>query len=115
MSDTKSKPGTKSKSPAAKTAVKKTAATKVTATALPKKAAPSKSPAAKITPGAKPATRAKSRTLTPGERYLMIAEAAYYIAAKRNFAPGDPTRDWCDAEAQINAMLTVKPSTAAHH
>jgi len=115
MSDTKSKPGTKSKPPAAKTAVKKPAATKVTATASPKKAAPSKSPTVKITPGAKPAARAKSRTLTPGERYLMIAEAAYYIAAKRNFAPGDPTRDWCDAEAQINAMLTVKPSTAAHH
>ena len=114
MSDTKSKPGTKTKSPVAKTAVKKPAATKVTTTASPKKAAPSKSPT-KITPGAKPAARAKTRTLTPGERYLMIAEAAYFIAAKRNFAPGDPTRDWCDAEAQINAMLTVKPSTVAHH
>ena len=115
MSDTKSKPGTKSKSPVAKTAVKKTAATKVTTTASPKKAAPNKSPVGKITAGAKPAARAKLRILSPGERYLMIAEAAYFIAAKRNFAPGDPTRDWCDAEAQINAMLTVKPSTAAHH
>ena len=115
MTDSKSKPATKSKSPAAKPAVKKPAATKVTATVAIKETSASKSAAVKKPPVAKPAARAKLGSLTSEERYLMIAEAAYYIAAKRNFAPGDPTRDWCDAEAQINAMLTVRPSSAAHH
>lgn len=42
---------------------------------------------------------------TPERRYRMIAEAAYYIAEQRNFAPSDPSKDWAEAEAQINAML----------
>ena len=36
---------------------------------------------------------------------LMIAEAAYYCAEKRGFAPGGELQDWLDAEAQLAAML----------
>ena len=36
---------------------------------------------------------------------MMIAEAAYYLAEKRGFAPGGELQDWIDAEAQIEACL----------
>jgi hypothetical protein len=35
----------------------------------------------------------------------MIAEAAYYKAERRGFNGGDATRDWCEAEAEIDARL----------
>jgi hypothetical protein len=37
----------------------------------------------------------------PESRRLMIAEAAYYRAEKRGFAPGGELQDWLDAEAQL--------------
>jgi hypothetical protein len=39
------------------------------------------------------------------ERGRMIAEAAYYRAEKRGFAPGGELQDWLDAEAQVTALL----------
>ena len=36
---------------------------------------------------------------------LMIAEAAYYRAEKRGFAPGGELQDWLEAEAQVKAVL----------
>jgi len=42
------------------------------------------------------------------ERRRMIAEAAYYRAARRGFAPGDPDRDWIEAEAEIDAWLIAR-------
>lgn len=35
----------------------------------------------------------------------MIAEAAYYRAHSRGFAPGCELEDWLQAEARINRML----------
>lgn len=35
-------------------------------------------------------------------RRRMIAEAAYYLAEKRNFQGGDPTDDWLRAESEID-------------
>jgi Protein of unknown function (DUF2934) len=35
----------------------------------------------------------------------MIAEAAYYRAERRRFVGGDAVRDWCEAEAEIDARL----------
>lgn len=35
----------------------------------------------------------------------LIAEAAYYRAEKRDFAPGNERQDWFEAEAEIMAML----------
>lgn len=38
---------------------------------------------------------------TPEERERMIAEAAYFMAEKRNFS-GDAVADWLEAEAKID-------------
>jgi hypothetical protein len=40
------------------------------------------------------------------DRTHMVAEAAYYKAAQRGFAPGQELADWLEAEADIAAMLT---------
>ena len=40
--------------------------------------------------------------IDPEARELMIAEAAYYCAGKRGFAPGHEIEDWLKAEAQID-------------
>jgi hypothetical protein len=47
----------------------------------------------------------RHRPIDPDSRRLMIAEAAYYCAEKRGFAPGGELQDWLDAEAQLKAML----------
>lgn len=33
----------------------------------------------------------------------MTAEAAYYRAERRDFAPGEELRDWLEAEEQLRA------------
>ncbi len=43
--------------------------------------------------------------VTPEQRYQMIAEAAYYLAERRNFQLGDPVQDWLQAEAEIDRRL----------
>ena len=37
------------------------------------------------------------------ERQLRIAQAAYYIAERREFAPGNELEDWLQAEAEVEA------------
>ena len=44
-------------------------------------------------------------SVTPEERYHMIAEAAYFRAESRSFVMGDPAQDWLDAEAEIDRIL----------
>jgi hypothetical protein len=39
------------------------------------------------------------------QRYLMIAEAAYFRAQQRNFSAGHEVEDWLDAERQVDEML----------
>jgi hypothetical protein len=84
-------PATKSKRPARKAASKRPA-TKKAATARVVARRPARKPISE-------------RTFSESERRHMIAEAAYYLAEKRGFADGDPTRDWIAAEAQIDAQL----------
>jgi len=43
--------------------------------------------------------------LSPEQRYLAIAEAAYYKAESRGFQGGDPAQDWREAEAEIDAWI----------
>lgn len=83
----------------AKATVKKPAAAKV---AAPKKAVA----AAPKKPAAKRATVSKS-TITPEQRYCMVAEAAYFHAERHGFL-GDPVQDWIAAEAEIAALLSGK-------
>jgi hypothetical protein len=42
-----------------------------------------------------------SPALDPEERQRMIAEAAYYKAEQRAFAPGMETEDWLEAEREV--------------
>ena len=43
--------------------------------------------------------------VTSSQRQQMIAEAAYFKAERRGFNGGDAVRDWCEAEAEIDARL----------
>ena len=47
---------------------------------------------------------AKDRAVDRETRELMVAEAAYYCAERRGFAPGHELEDWLEAEAQIAAL-----------
>ncbi len=40
------------------------------------------------------------------ERHQLIAEAAYFRAERRNFAPGYELEDWLDAETEVEMMLS---------
>lgn len=39
--------------------------------------------------------------LPPADRTAMVATAAYYLAAERNFAPGHELDDWLEAERRV--------------
>lgn len=58
------------------------------------------SAAVQIKPAAKTA-----KAVTPAERQRMIAEAAYYLAERRGFAPGNDVQDWVEAERKVDAQL----------
>lgn len=45
--------------------------------------------------------------VTDRERYLLIAEAAYYRAERRGFAPGHELEDWLDAETEVGRMVAA--------
>lgn len=51
-------------------------------------------------PAAKPATQ-----VTAEQRWRMIADAAFYRAERRGFAPGGEVNDWLEAEAEIEVLL----------
>ena len=97
----------KSATTPAKNAVK--AAVKPTVKPAVKPGAPVKKPAAakpKVEASAKPVrSRAKKPTIGQEQRRNYIEVAAYYIAARRDFAPGDPLQDWIEAEAEIDRLL----------
>jgi sterol desaturase/sphingolipid hydroxylase (fatty acid hydroxylase superfamily) len=46
--------------------------------------------------------------VNPANLDAMIAEAAYYIAEKRNFNPGYDMRDWLEAKKQIISQVSGK-------
>lgn len=43
----------------------------------------------------------RARVTNPVRRHAMIAEAAYYRAERRGFAPGHELEDWLQAEAEL--------------
>jgi Protein of unknown function (DUF2934) len=49
------------------------------------------------------------------ERIAMIADAAYFRAEKRNFAPGYELEDWVAAEREIDALLAARDGAAPRH
>lgn len=54
----------------------------------------------------KPASEQRSAApMTGEEAKRLIAEAAYYRAARRNFAPGHELEDWIQAESEVMQRL----------
>lgn len=92
------KPKAPAKAPAVKKpepAAKKVATKPVAAKPLPKAAAPK----------AAAARAKKPKGVPPEQRRNYIEMAAYYIAERRGFAPGNPLEDWVQAEAEIDRLL----------
>jgi hypothetical protein len=46
-----------------------------------------------------------TRFVGPEHRAALIAEAAFFRAEKRGFAPGSEVEDWLAAEAEVDATL----------
>ncbi|MET0065166.1 MAG: DUF2934 domain-containing protein [Candidatus Thiodiazotropha sp.] len=86
----------------AKKVVKKKAASKKKAVA--KKKVTSKKTVAKKRVSKKAAT--PKTTVSPRERYEMIATMAFYRAESRNFEPGYDVDDWLECEKFIDDMLS---------
>jgi hypothetical protein len=72
-----------------------------------KKRAPRKTAIARAVEAAVPAP-----FTGPEQRAALIAEAAYYRAERRGFAPGHETEDWLAAEAEVDARLLRSDSAA---
>lgn len=47
----------------------------------------------------------RNPAVTGEQRHRMIAVAAYYRAEGHGFGSGDPTKDWWEAAAEVDAML----------
>lgn len=97
------RPATTAKTPAVKAAAAAKPAVKAKAPA--KKAA-----VAKVEPKpvrAKPAAPRgrKPKGVPIEQRRHYVEVAAYHIAERRGFAPGDPLQDWVQAEAEIDRLL----------
>jgi hypothetical protein len=45
--------------------------------------------------------------IDPEHRRALIAQAAYYRAEKRSFAPGFEVEDWLSAESEVDTLLTL--------
>lgn len=69
------------------------------ATPSVKKAAPRKSTTRRVS-----APKAAS-FVDPAQRASLIANAAYFRAERRGFAPGRELEDWLAAEAEVDAQL----------
>ncbi|AGX88568.1 DUF2934 domain-containing protein [Candidatus Symbiobacter mobilis] len=114
------------------TARKSSAASKKVADAAPVAAVPAEAAPAPETQAAPPAsetvadaeaceskscatrkgcgTRSRSKSangLTPEQRLHYVEVAAFYIAERRGFAPGNPMEDWCAAEAEIDRLIAT--------
>jgi hypothetical protein len=85
--------------------LKKIAAKPVIKKGVEVKIAPLESKTAKKIAVKKPAAVKKSATVTPEQRYQMIATAAYFLAESRGFAGGYEMQDWISAEAATDAKL----------
>jgi hypothetical protein len=105
--------------PAAKAVVAKPVAAKSAAAPVAKKAAAKAPAAAKpvavktAAPVARPKAPAKAKTkangavIDPGQRANYIEVAAFYIAERRGFAPGNTEQDYLDAAAEIDRLIAA--------
>jgi len=73
--------------------------------AAKKPRAPRKSPTANKAPATEIGVVAAMFEPTPEDVGNMIATAAYYLAAARDFSPGRELDDWLEAERSVHAKL----------
>jgi Protein of unknown function (DUF2934) len=73
--------------------------------------ASAKKPSARKAPVAKALPAGVGSPVSREERWRMVAEAAYYRAARRNFAGGDEVADWLDAEREVDERLAREGRT----
>lgn len=85
---------TQSRTPTSKPAAKKSTAS--VSRIAPKKA--SKTPQSRTQPARSDAT----------ERQRLIAEAAYFRAERRGFAPGYEEMDWLEAEKELDMAVAAR-------
>jgi len=50
-------------------------------------------------------SRARKPIITEEQRQAMVSERAYFKAERRGFVGGDPIQDWCEAEAEVDALI----------
>jgi hypothetical protein len=103
------KPVVAAAKPVASKAVAAPAAKKAVAKALPK-AAPKPVAAKAPAPAAKSKAPAKktvtvSKDIDPAQRANYIEVAAFYIAERRGFRPGNPEQDYLEAAAEIDRLI----------
>jgi hypothetical protein len=77
---------------------------------MPREKTPTSQTTARRAPRKAPAPRQPSiASITPfvgpEQRAALIAEAAYFRAERRGFAPGYETEDWLAAESEVDAGL----------
>lgn len=93
----------KSKAPAKKAVAVKTPVTAAVETAP---AAVKKSPAKKAAPAKSSVAPVAARpAVTPEQRHNYIEVAAFYVAQRRGFAPGNPLDDWAMAEREVDHLI----------
>ena len=59
--------------------------------------------------------KASAKVISPQERWQMIADAAFFRAESRGFAPGGEIADWLAAEMEVDALLMGKSSRSGRH
>jgi hypothetical protein len=84
------------------------------AKSAPTERAPAKSAAPQGNKSTKTAPRKKARrseivatVIDPDRRRALIAQAAYFRAERRHFAPGYENEDWLAAESEVDTALTL--------
>lgn len=82
------------------------AATAALAPAPAKPEAKAKPKASVAKPKAAPATKTKI-TLNAEQRNHYVEVAAFYIAERRGFVPGNPAEDWCAAELEVDRLIAT--------
>ena len=66
---------------------------------------PARKASSSKSPSAPPFTGNRDPNPSPEELWKQIAEAAYYKAKARDFAPGGEVQDWIEAEAEVMTRL----------
>jgi hypothetical protein len=87
-------------------AVPKPAAKASSTAAAPPVAAVLAPPPAKAKVSAKKKAASPAKVISPEQRANYIEVAAFYIAERRGFAPGNPEQDYLDAAAEIDRLIS---------